>query len=103
MPAIVLAELLVGVQLAPRKQRSHRRAALEALVERVQLIAFGREIAESWARHFAQLARRGSMIPASDLMVAATATHLGYGVLVGERDERHFRRIPGLRVERVRR
>jgi hypothetical protein len=31
--------------------------------------------------------------------VAATAFHLGFGVLVGPRDEEHFRAVPGLRVE----
>jgi len=31
--------------------------------------------------------------------VAATALHLNFGVLVGPRDEAHFREVPGLRVE----
>ncbi len=39
------------------------------------------------------------MIPANDLVVAATALHLDYGVCVGPADERRFRRVPGLRVE----
>lgn len=35
---------------------------------------------------------------ANDLAVAATATHLGFTVLVGPSDERRFRAVPGLRV-----
>jgi predicted nucleic acid-binding protein len=38
------------------------------------------------------------MIPSNDLAVAATALELGYGVLVGPRDEGHFRQVPGLRI-----
>jgi predicted nucleic acid-binding protein len=38
------------------------------------------------------------LIPANDLVVAATALELEYGVLVGPTDEAHFRRVPSLRV-----
>jgi hypothetical protein len=38
------------------------------------------------------------MIPANDLAVAATAVHLEFGVLVGPKDEEHYRRIPALAV-----
>jgi predicted nucleic acid-binding protein len=41
------------------------------------------------------------MIPSNDLAVAATALHLDFGVLVGPKDERHFRRVPQLRCERL--
>lgn len=100
LPAIVLAELLVGVRLAGQGRRSDgKRAKIDALVERIPLISFGREIAERWADLFAELSRGGRLIPANDLAVAATALHLGFGVLVGDRDEDHFRRIGGLRVE----
>jgi predicted nucleic acid-binding protein len=40
--------------------------------------------------------------PANDLMVSATAQFLEFGVLVGPRDEAHFRTVPGLRVEALR-
>ena len=94
LPAIVLAELLVGVQLTGRG-----RAKVESLLSRVVLIDFGHEIAEVWAKLLVDLRRVGHMIPPNDLQVAATAVHLGYGVLVGDRDEAHFRQIEGLRVE----
>jgi len=100
MPAIVYAELLVGAALAPSAGRGKiRHAKVAALVGRVPLVEFGREVADRWAELFAQLSRRGELIPANDLAVAATALHLGFGVLVGDRDEAHFRRVPGLRVQ----
>ncbi len=100
VPAIVYGELLVGVKLAGSAARaSSRRAKIAALVERVPLVEFGREVAERWAELFAQLSRRGELIPANDLAVAATALHLDFGVLVGVRDEEHFRRVPGLPVQ----
>ena len=34
-----------------------------------------------------------ALIPSNDLAVAATAQHLGFGVLVGPLDEHHFRRV----------
>jgi len=102
LPAIVYGELLVGVRLASSAARgSSRRAKIAALTDRVPLVDFGREVAERWADLFAQLSRRGQLIPANDLAVAATALHLDFGVLVGDRDEAHFRRVAGLRVQPV--
>lgn len=102
LPAIVYAELLVGAQLAESPARAaSRRSKIDALVSRVEIVAFGAEVAERWAELFAALSRAGRLIPANDLAVAATALHLGFGVLVGPRDEAHFRAVPGLRVERL--
>ena len=63
------------------------------------VIDFGASIAEQWAQLFAALSKRGRMIPANDLTVAATARFLNFGVLVGPADERHFKSIDGLQVE----
>jgi len=102
VPAIVYGELLVGARLARSSSRgATRRGRIAALVGRVPVVEFGQEIAEHWAHLFAQLSRRGQLFPANDLTVAATAVHLGFGVLVGDRDETHFRRIAGLRIELV--
>lgn len=99
LPAIVYAELLVGVALADTPARAAaRRAKIEALTVRAEVIAFDAEIAVEWARLFAGLSRRGELIPANDLAVAATARHLRFPLLVGPADESHFRRIPDLDV-----
>jgi tRNA(fMet)-specific endonuclease VapC len=99
LPAIVYAEALAGVELADTTKRAGtRRARLEALTAAIAVVEFDVEVARAWARLFAALQRAGRMIPANDLAVAATATHLGYGVLVGASGEKHFRAIEGLEV-----
>ena len=102
LPTIVYAELLAGVALADTPERAAgRRAKIDALAVRVPLAPFGTSTAERWAEVFAVLHRSGSLIPANDLAVAATALDLGFGVLVGPQDEAHFRRVPDLRIERI--
>lgn len=101
IPAIVYAELLVGVRLADRPVRARaRHERVEALVSRFPIVDFTREIAERRADLFAELSGSGTMIPSNDLAIAATALQLGFGVLVGPKDERHYRRVAGLRCER---
>lgn len=98
LPAIVYAELMVGVQLADSELRAaHRRARIDAIAARCPVVELDRAIAERWAILFADLSRAGTMIPANDLAVAATALHLDYGVLIGPDGEAHFRRVKGLR------
>ena len=100
VPTVVFAELLVGARMADTAQRRDaRRADVDGLLARVPMIEFSKETAEHWAEIVVQLRRLGSMIPANDLMVAATARQLGFGVLVGPRDEKHFRLVPDLRVD----
>jgi len=102
VPAAVYGELLVGVALEKtRKRAARRRARIDALVALTGVVEFDAAIAERWAELFAALSRRGRMIPSNDLAVAATARHLGYAVLVGPDDEKHFRGVPGLRIERL--
>ena len=98
VPAIVYAELMVGVHLADTVSRaSERRARVEAILSRCPIVDFDRSIAERWANLFAELSRRGQLIPANDLAVAATALSLDFGVLIGPDGEEHFRRVEGLR------
>jgi tRNA(fMet)-specific endonuclease VapC len=100
IPAIVLAELLVGVRMADTTERAaeHQRK-IEALTSRIAVVDFDREVAVCWADLFAELRAQGAPIPSNDLAVAATALHLGFGVLVGPSGESHFRQVQGLRVE----
>ena len=103
LAAIVYAELLSGVRLADSPERAaERRAKIDALIARVPVVEFGAAAAEHWAEIFATLHRAGTLIPANDLAVAATARALGFGVLVSPGDEAHFRRVPGLLVESLR-
>ena len=100
VPAIVYAELLVGVRLADTPERAaSRQKKIDAMIARAPVIEFCSEAAERWAHVFADLRRAGTVIPSNDLVVAATALNVGFGVLVGPGDEGHFRSVQGLRVE----
>lgn len=99
MPAVVWAEALAGVRLADSPARALRRMArLEALRRLMGIEPFTAETAEHHADIFAELTQSGTMIPQNDIAVAATARCLGCGVLVGPKDEAHFRRIAGLEI-----
>jgi predicted nucleic acid-binding protein len=99
MPAVVWAEALAGVRLADSAQRAARRMArLEALRRVMGIEPFTADTAEHHADIFAELTQSGTMIPQNDIAVAATARCLGCGVLVGPRDEAHYRRVAGLEV-----
>jgi predicted nucleic acid-binding protein len=99
MPAVVWAEALAGVRLADSAARAARRMArLEALRRVMGIEPFTAETAEHHADIFAELTQNGTLIPQNDIAVAATARCLACGVLVGPKDEAHFRRIAGLEV-----
>lgn len=99
LPTIVLAELWIGIEVAPRREiRERRSRKIQALVEVTTLIPFSEELAPTYARLHVELSRRGTPIPSNDLAVACTALHYGHDVLVGSSDEAHFRSVPGLVV-----
>jgi predicted nucleic acid-binding protein len=85
--------------MADSATRAARRLArLEALRRLTGIEPFTAETAEHHADIFAELTQNGNMIPQNDIAVAATARCLNCGVLVGPKDEAHFRRISGLEV-----
>lgn len=57
---------------------------------------FDIKAAHSHAAIWAELSRRGQLIGAHDLIIAATALALDYGVIT--LNEQEFRRVPDLRV-----
>lgn len=100
LPAVVWAEALAGIRLADSAQRAARRMSrLEAIRRLTGVEPFTAETAEHHADIFAELAEGGNLIPQNDIAVAATARSLGCGVLVGPKDEVHFRRIADLEVK----
>ena len=99
LPAIVWAELLVGVRMAANAHRAAQRLArLEAIRRVTGVEPFSAEIAEHYADIFFELSEKGRLIPQNDIAVAATARALRFAVLVGPNDEAHFREIPALDV-----
>jgi predicted nucleic acid-binding protein len=100
LSAIGWAELLAGVQLADSAQRAlARRKRLEGLEGRMEILPFTPEVAEVWAEVFAELHRNGTPIPSNDLAIAAIALHHNLVLLVGRKDEAHFRKIRRLTIE----
>jgi tRNA(fMet)-specific endonuclease VapC len=103
MPAIVWAEALAGVRLAGSARRATQRLTrLEAIRNVTGVEPFTAEMAAHHADIFAELHRKGRLIPQKDLCVAAVARCLGCGVLAGPADEAHFRQVKGLVVKVLR-
>lgn len=92
---VTLAELLYGVRLSSKTRQN--RETLGAFVKCVSIFGWTEDAAEEYAEIRAHLHKKGQMIGANDLMIAAHARSLG-AVLVTN-NEREFRRVPGLKVE----
>jgi tRNA(fMet)-specific endonuclease VapC len=94
---IVVSELLMGVHRADTEARAKRRAAfVEAVVSGVGVLDFTVAAARIHAEIYAELAKKGEMIGAHDLIIAATARCHDLDVLTDNVKE--FSRVPGLRV-----
>jgi predicted nucleic acid-binding protein len=94
---VTLAELYEGVERGQHPDVT--RPALERdFLEMVILIPFSRQAAARFGRESARLRRLGQPLPDFDLVVAATALEHGLTLLT---EDRHFERIPGLRIRRV--
>lgn len=95
MSVITRAELLYGVEVSPR--RAHDAAALAAFLPYVEALEFDEGAALHNAEIRAELKRRGAMIGANDLFIAAHARTLGLTLVTNNTVE--FERVPGLKFE----
>jgi tRNA(fMet)-specific endonuclease VapC len=93
---ITVSELLVGLNRASKEFRARREGFIAGLIDELEIFPMTLEIAHVHARLAADLAVRGLTIGAHDLIIAATALHLGWAVKTG--NEREFRRVDGLKV-----
>ena len=94
---VTVSELLQGVHRADTEERKQRRSAfVEAVISGVGILAFTIEAARLHAVICADLAAKGQMIGAHDLIIAATARHHDLSLLTDNIAE--FSRVPGLRV-----
>jgi predicted nucleic acid-binding protein len=94
---ITLAELVHGVERADTPARRETRARFVAQIEaRYPLLPFEREEALEYARLWAELATRGSIIGTHDQLIAAIARRHGYRVATLNTAD--FNRVPGLAV-----
>jgi tRNA(fMet)-specific endonuclease VapC len=96
---ITMSELLHGVLRASGARRARRRAFAEHLLAGMQAIPITEVVARVHAEIWAELAKRGKVIGAHDLWIAATALANGLGVATRNGEE--FERVRGLRVVAV--
>jgi tRNA(fMet)-specific endonuclease VapC len=96
---ITISELLHGVHRADsEKRRLRREAFVERVIELFPSYPFDLNTARIYARVWAALAKKGTVIGAHDLMIGATCISLGFAVITA--DIRDFERIPGLKIEK---
>lgn len=91
---IVAAELRYG---ALRKGSERLTARLDALLERLPVMAFEPPADAAYGRLRSVLEKSGVLIGGNDMLIAAHALSLDCVVVTD--NEREFRRVDGLRVE----
>lgn len=94
--AITVAELRVGVLLAPGRSRVERLAFLDDVLETIPVVEYDESVAESHAELLVHVRRKGTPRGAHDLIIAATAKASGREVVSA--DETAFSDLPGVRV-----
>lgn len=93
---VTVSELLHGVHRASGARRARRSAFVEHLLAGLQGIPITEPIARVHADVWAQLAKRGDVIGAHALWIAATAIAHGFSLATGNATE--FGRVPGLQL-----
>ncbi len=97
LSVVTIVELTHGIYRARSdSDREQRRAFAEELRLVMAVHPVTMEIADIAGRIEGEQASRGITIAFEDLLIGATALHLGYSVLTS--NVRHFQSIPGLTV-----
>ncbi|MGC2422417.1 MAG: PIN domain-containing protein [Candidatus Acidiferrales bacterium] len=97
LSVVTIVELTHGIHRAKNDaDRERRRAFSEELRRDMVVHPVTIEIAELAGRIESEQATRGVSIAFEDLLIGATALHLGYAVVTS--NVRHFQAVPGLTV-----
>jgi len=100
MSVVTVAELSHGIYRAKTEtDRQRREAFVEELIHSLVVYPITLEVAQLAGRIEGQQASQGISIALPDLLIGATALHLGYSVAT--LNVRHFQLIPGLPVVQV--
>lgn len=95
--SVTIVELVHGIYRANTEaHRTKRQEFCDELVRVMTVHPLTVEIAQLAGRIEGELASRGIRIDFADLLIGATAAHVGYAVAT--LNSRHFHLIPGLRV-----
>jgi tRNA(fMet)-specific endonuclease VapC len=92
---VTKAELLYGVRVSPYPDRDAE--AVRAFLTYVEALDFPDEAADHYADIRCELKRRGELIGANDLLIAAHARSLGLTLVTNNTEE--FSRVGGLVLE----
>jgi tRNA(fMet)-specific endonuclease VapC len=95
MSAVTYAELLYGVQLSSKKKANQ--AAVDGLARHLAVLDWPQDAANCYAQIRADLKKRGALIGANDLLIAAHARSLG--AIVVTHHTKNFARVKGLATE----
>ena len=85
----IVGELACGRSMASRQHR-------EAFVRPFRILPQTQEVCWEYGKAYRYLQDNGLLIGSNDLWIAATAVAYGYPLVT--RNERHFRRVPGLEI-----
>lgn len=96
--AVTAAELVHGVERLSGGARVRAEAFVESVVALLPTVAFDLDIARTHAVLAPDLRSRGVAVGAHDLIIAATAVSLDYGVAT--RDLRSYSKITGVPIVR---
>jgi tRNA(fMet)-specific endonuclease VapC len=98
LSVVVAGELWHGLErLQPSAMRSKLENKLDFFLQFTPVLALDPSVAREYARVYAQLEKKGTIIGANDLWIAAHAKALG-GILVTN-NKREFERVKGLKLE----
>ena len=92
---ITKAELLYGVEVSPKRKQDE--AAVAAFLRYIEVLDFPDEASSHYAQIRADLKKRGAMIGANDLLIAAHARSLDLTLVTNNTGE--FRRVRNLAIE----
>jgi tRNA(fMet)-specific endonuclease VapC len=92
---ITKAELLYGVEVSTKRKQDE--AAVAAFLRYIEVLDFPDEASSHYAQIRADLKKRGAMIGANDLLIAAHARSLGLRLITN--NTREFRRVRDLSIE----
>ncbi len=95
MSAITKSELTFGIATSPRQTKD--RAALDFLLEHLQVLDYPAGAASDYGQIRALLKSQGTIIGPNDLLIAAHARCLGLTLVTN--NTREFSRVPGLKLE----
>lgn len=93
--AITLAELEFGVYNSSHEEQNQQ--ALSQFVSPLEIVPFDDRAADEYGRLRAYLKRRGFLIGAMDMLIAAQAKSLSMPLITN--NVREFKKIPGLLLE----